>query len=202
MPHSNLPITISRGDYGTLAAEIVENNIVAIVQPIPAVNGKAAPKKISQNSFKTGCAGKITDINFTEEDVNINIYGLCRFDIVSDVESAETTIERVVVCYDRYLIDMSEQPQKNIAFEAQNSEKLIHALDVYFKNLEIFPNWKEIQRTPIDVLVSALAMACPLHPSERQSILEAVDIQERSDIMRKIIEMNSFNQYNTARTVN
>ena len=196
MPHSNLPIIISRNDYIELSSEIVENNMIAIVQPLPAFSRNR--KRSPDDAFKTGCAGKITDINFLENEVNINIYGVCRFDIVSYIDSAES-IERVFVNYERYCIDIEEN---RIDADELNTEKLMKALDIYFRNLEISPNWKEIQKTPAAILVSALAMACPFHPSERQSILEVVDIKERSEMITKIIEMNSFNQYNTVRTLN
>lgn len=197
MPHAQLPVTMSEHDYLEISPEIVENNIVAIVQPRPTFEKK---KRLSarEKSFKIGCAGKIMDVNFIADEVTMNIYGLCRFDVVSDIETADGGAERITVDYDRYLVDMDEDP---VAFEF-NKDRLMNALDIYFKTLEISPNWKEIRKTPVDVLVSALAMACPLHPSEKQSLLETVDIKERSDMITKIIEMNSHDVYNTASTVN
>jgi Lon protease-like protein len=107
-------------------------------------------------------------------------------------------MERILVNYDRYKIDMDE---KTAEFDFDKN-RLMGALELYFKTLDIFPNWKEIEKTPMDVLISALAIACPFHPSEKQSILETVDIAERSNMITKIIEMNSFDRYNTANAVN
>ncbi len=197
MPHAQLPVTMSEGDYVEIAPEIVENNIVAIVQPRPVFERKKK-QKILESSFNIGCAGRIMDVNFLDREVTMTIQGLCRFDVVSYAEMTNGVAERVVVDYDRYIIDTVEEID---CFEF-NKDRLMNALDVYFKNLEIFPNWKEIRKTPADVLVSALAMACPLHPSEKQSLLETVDIKERSDMITKIIEMNSRDMYNTASTVN
>jgi Lon protease-like protein len=102
------------------------------------------------------------------------------------------------VSYDKYRVDIEDVFP---AVEVDRS-RLLNALDLYFRNLEISPNWKEIDQTPVDTLVSAVAMACPLHPSEKQSLLEAVDIKERSDMITKIIEMNSLDKLNAASTVN
>ena len=38
-------------------------------------------------------------------------------------------------------------------------------------------------------------MACPLHPSERQSLLETVNIQDQSNMITRIIEINAFERF-------
>jgi Lon protease-like protein len=197
MPRAQLPITMSEVDYLSIASELLDNNIVAVVQPKPVfINGARNQELI--RSFKTGCAGRIIDTSFVDGEIAINILGICRFETVSEMPQDESGIERISVSYDKYLIDMELADDK----QDLDRKRLMSALDIYFKNLEIFPNWKEIEKTPVDILVSALAMACPFHPSEKQSLLEAVDIKERSDMITRIIEMNSFDRYNTASTVN
>jgi Lon protease-like protein len=197
MPHAQLPIIISENDYLKIAAEIIENNIVAIIQPRPNFV-KASNDNNLINVFNTGCAGKITNVSSIEGDIAINIRGVCRFDKISDIPPDENDIERIVVSYDRYQIDMEPEPPSSDI----DKNKLLNVLDIYFKNLEISPNWREIEKTPIDALISALVMACPLTPSEKQSLLEMVSIKERSDMIMKIIEMNSFDKLNTANTIN
>jgi Lon protease-like protein len=96
------------------------------------------------------------------------------------------------------MIDIEETDE----LQEMDKHRLMSALNTYFKTIEVSPNWKEIERAPADVLISALAMACPFHPSEKQSLLEVVGIKERSDMNTKIKEMNSFDRYDTARTVN
>lgn len=198
MPQAQLPISMNEDDYLAIASEAVENNIVAVVQPKP-IFVKGARNKELIRSFKTGCAGRVTDVYTAGSDVTINIYGLCRFETIEEIAPDKSGIGRVVVNYEKFSIDMSNPEERNLDFD---KNRLMNALDVYFKHLEISPNWKEIEKTPVDVLVSALAMACPFHPSEKQSLLEIVDVKERSDMITKIIEMNSFDRYNTANTVN
>lgn len=199
MPQAQLPISMAEDDYLSIASEAVENNIVAVVQPKP-IFMKGARNKELIRSFKTGCAGRITDVFPTGNDITINIYGLCRFETVEEIAPDNSGIGRIVVNYDKFSVDM-DTSKKTEHFDFDKS-RLMNALDVYFKHLEISPNWKEIEKTPVDVLISALAMACPFHPSEKQSLLETVDVKERSDMITKIIEMNSFDRYNTAGTVN
>ena len=94
---------------------------------------------------------------------------------------------------------MEDQTVENQDFDKQ---RLMDALDGYFRRLEISPNWKEIKNTPGNILLSALAMACPFHPSEKQSLLETVNFKDRADMITKMIEINSYDRYNTISTVN
>lgn len=59
MPNAQLPIAMSEDDYFAVSSEVVENNIVAIVQPKP-IFMKGARNKELIRSFKTGCAGRVT----------------------------------------------------------------------------------------------------------------------------------------------
>jgi Lon protease-like protein len=197
MPHAQLPITMSESDYVLAASETIENNVVAIIQPRP-IFIKGARNKELIHSFKTGCAGRITEVVPNNGNVTINVYGLCRFETLQEIPSDSFRTEKILVSYDKFLIDMEKG--KDISDFDKN--RLMNALDGYFKNLEISPNWREIEKTPVEILVSALAIACPFHPTEKQSILETVDIKERSDMITKIIEMNSFDRYNIADTIN
>lgn len=197
MPHAQLPIVMSENDYLAISSEVIENNIVAIIQPKPILI-KDIKNKETPRSFATGCAGRITEIIPIASEITINIYGLCRFEVLEEFPSDINGIERVSVNYEKFSIDTEKSTEE---LEIDRT-RLMNALDLYFRNLEIAPNWKEIERTPTNVLISALAMACPFHPSEKQSLLETVDAKERSNMIIKIIEMNSFDRYHTANIVN
>lgn len=196
MPNVHLPISMSESDYFAICSEIVENNIVGVIQPKPMAKNRQ--HQDIYKSFKIGCAGKITDIKIDDGEVHINIIGICRFEVIEDIAHDRYGIERVKVSYDKYKLSDIEQDVEN----QHAKEKLICVLDRYFKRLDIVPNWKEIEQTPLNVLVSALAMACPLHPSEKQALLETVGIDERSAMITKLIKMNSFDKYNTSKTIN
>ncbi len=196
MPRAQLPIVMSENDYLAVSSEVIENNIVAIVQPKPVLI-KDSKNKEKTKSFTTGCAGRITEIIPIASEITINIFGLCRFEVLEEFPADINGIERVSVNYEKFSVDTEKTEELEI-----DRSRLMNALDLYFRNLEIAPNWKEIEKTPTNVLISALAMACPFHPSEKQSLLETVDAKERSNMIIKIIEMNSFDRYHTANIVN
>jgi Lon protease-like protein len=190
---------MSENDYLSVASEVFENNVIAIVQPRPLKGGKGKEKELAK-AFKTGCAGRITDVGVgaVDGDVSVNIRGICRFDTVAEIPPDGSGIERIVVTYDRYQDDDEDEPL-DVEFDRS---RLMSALDIYFKNLEIAPDWQEIEKAPIEKLIPALAMACPLHPSEKQSILETVGIKNIYNLLTMFIEMESYNRLNIGRTVN
>lgn len=188
MPKTQLPVVISEKEYETIAPEIVENNIIGIVQPFPF--------SVHSTLCKSGCAGRVNGINQIDEDIIVNVYGICRFDVNTYIESKDD-VEKAVVSYEKYVSDLEDK--KKLAID---KERLFSALDTYFRTFNIAPNWKEIEETPDDVLISALAMACPLHPAEKQSLLETASLTEMSQKMIKMIEIDSFNRYNTDHVLN
>jgi Lon protease-like protein len=198
MPRAQLPIMVPEEDYHGVSSEMIENNIIAVIQPRPTFISRNDIGEVI-GSFSIGCAGLVTDVSFAYGEVAVNILGLCRFETIGEFPMDGSGIERVTVSYEKFKVDTDDT-----GTEAQtlDKKKLMSALALYFRTLEISPNWQEIEKTPVDTLVSALAMACPLHPSEKQSLLETVDLRDRSDMITKLIEMNSFDKYNTANTVN
>jgi Lon protease-like protein len=165
--------------------------VVAVIQPKQVATHDA--DQDDERAYKTGCAGKITHVGITDGEVAVDIRGICRFDVITELPKDIMGVEKVAVSYDKYRVDT-----ENVAEPKCDKRRLMNALEGYFKNLGIAPNWDEIEKTPLDVLVSALTMACHLHPDEKQALLEAIDIKARSDMITKIIEMNTFDKHLTA----
>jgi Lon protease-like protein len=194
MPRAYLPVVVNREAFYDMSSEVVVSNIIAVVQPEPIF-----PQHVSvAQSFKAGCAGKVVDVNFIGDDVAIIFLGLCRFEIIQDLGRDITGIERILVSYDRFAVDMEEQ----IDFDCEEKKRLMAALDGYFKAMNITPNWQELEKASLGTLVSTIAMLCPFHPSEKQTLMEEVDIKAMSDLMIKIIEMNTLDRYSSVFTVN
>ena len=186
MPQAQLPICLSNGAYLEVASELVEENIVAIVQTR------------DDKAFQIGCAGQVKEISFSEDDVTVFIQGLCRFEITERLPVDKNGLERIKVSYKKYEIDL----KKRVFTDPLDKRNLLAALNLYSRHVNIFPNWEELEKTPTEVLISALAMACPLHPNEKQSLLETVDIHEQSDMITKFIAMNSFDRFRSSNMIN
>jgi Lon protease-like protein len=67
--------------------------------------------------------------------------------------------------------------------------RLNRLLQSYFRQQEMSCDWDKVDIAPDSDLLTALAMICPLKPSEKQALLEAVDVQCRTELFMAMIEM-------------
>ncbi len=184
MPQSQLPIEVSSKSFVSVLPDLMEGSLVAVIPSYPKINFSHKIYKCS----RVGCLGKIKDIQYNDEDVRLLIQGICRFDVLEELPSGKNLLPRVRVSYERFKCDLN---QSN---EVSNSDKLLSVLDDYFKKFSIERDWNSIKNTPTNILVSAITMAFPFHPIEKQALLETVSLDERSKMITEIIEMNSFNR--------
>jgi Lon protease-like protein len=181
LPRSQLPIPIFEIDYLTMVAESLKtHHIIGVVQPI--VKDISIEENIPL--FRSGCAGKITDINEIEDGrLLVTLAGLCRFDIVQELPT-ENGQRKATVSYDRYIQDLVEEV--DFSFDRP---RLLKALETYFRSVDITPNWQEIGQTSNEKLITALAMVCPLEAREKQALLETPTLKEQSQMFITLIEM-------------
>jgi Lon protease-like protein len=192
MPRGQLHIMVPEDAYPGDISELTVGSLIGVVQPIPFGNELEPSLPV----YQTGCAGRIADISTLDNDTVLEVFGMCRFNIESYSESSGM-VAMATVSYDRYEADLSSSKMT-----VEDKERLLSALDKYFSLFNIFPNWKEIEQAPDDILVSALAMSCPFHPLEKQSLLEIPSISKMSEMMASMIEMETLNNYGNANTVN
>lgn len=183
LPRSQLPIPIFEIDYLSMIAESIKSHhMIGVVQPIL----KNLNMEENLSLFKSGCLGRIIDINEAEESrLIITLSGISRFDIIEEVAS-EHGYRRALVSYDRYAQDLVDEV--DFSFDRL---RLLKALKGYFKIMDITPNWQEIDKTSNEKLITALAMVCPFEASEKQAILESPTLKEQSQIITTMIEMAS-----------
>jgi hypothetical protein len=75
-----------------------------------------------------------------------------------------------------------------------DKERLVRGLQAFFQQHQISADWDAISATPIDRLVTSIAMMGPFEPSEKQALLEASDLDDRARLLTAIIEMAVLNR--------
>lgn len=190
MPKSHLPIPIfEAGQIPMLHDCLNGNKLLGLIQPSNSPIDDQDDDAITL--FSTGCLGRITDVQ--EHDsarLIIALEGICRFRLIQHEEGPNGyPIGRID--YTPYETDLVEEYDFSM-----DRTRLFAALRPYFNKLEITPNWEEITKTSNQRLVSALSMACPLRPSEKQIILETENLKEQSEIFTKLIEMSTPGAHN------
>ncbi len=81
--------------------------------------------------------------------------------------------------------DLASEPDGDI-----DREQLLSSLRGYFQQQSIDADWKAIESTPDERLVTSLAMICPFEPSEKQALLEAPTLAERGKVLNTLVAMS------------
>ncbi|MEC7490748.1 MAG: LON peptidase substrate-binding domain-containing protein [Pseudomonadota bacterium] len=180
LPHGKLPLNVFEPRYlNMIAAAIRGTRLVGMIQPKDDSDGEQPA------IYRTGCAGRITAFSETEDGrYLITLNGIARFDIV-DERPLREGYRTVIPDWGPYQADLAEDKTGEI-----DRNRMLGALQNYFAANQIDANWDAIKDTPTERLVNVLAMMCPFQPSEKQALLEASTLYDRSDVMVALLEMS------------
>ena len=182
MPHSRLPLNVFELRYMAMIEDALAmpGRMIGIIQPSKpeSTDDQDAPL------YKVGCAGRIVSFNETDDGrFQIGLNGICRFDVAEELPR-EKAYRRIRPDWSRFRADLDPSLTPEIP-----RKKMISALKIYFEQQNIEADWKVVEMTPDDLLVSSLMMICPLAPNERQALLEASDIVTRVVMLTALLEM-------------
>ena len=180
LPGGNLPLNIFEPRYLQMIKDARRgDNVIGMIQP----NGGSDEHPAL---YPVGCAGKITNFEATEDGRNlITLTGLCRFEIAEELTVA-TPYRQVIADFEPWQHDL--QPQ---SAPATVRPHLVEALRSYFAVHDISVDWEQIDRAPLEGLLTSLAMICPFEPSEKQALLETTDVAELSKTLVALLKMGT-----------
>ena len=185
LPHGRLPLRIFEPRYLAMTRDaLAGERLIGMVQPNDPVVSDANPP-----IYPIGCAGRIT--SFTETDDGlflITLTGISRFRIREELPLLEG-YRRVVPEWADFARDL--EADENSGFDR---DRLIRGLKGFFQHHQISADWDAIASTPVDRLVTSIAMMCPFEPSEKQALLEASDLDDRARLLTAIVEMAVLNR--------
>jgi len=187
LPRSGLPLNIYEPRYLAMFNDaIAQDRVIGIVQPsVPAEEGES-PQGKNCALRHTGCAGRITA--FTEADdgrLLITLTGIARFDIIGE-ERSDLPYRMCRVSYDAYAKDFI----KGHGQEAVDWERLLRILRTYLDARKLSADWPSIERSPAELVVNTLSMISPYGPEEKQALLEALDLKQRSEVLMALAQMD------------
>jgi Lon protease-like protein len=135
--------------------------------------------------FSTGCAGEISHNEDTSDGrMLVTLRGLCRFETVQELNNSLSYRTSEV----NYL------PSGNIFMdETENSkrQRLLNAASLYLSLLEGNARLEPILEASMSELVTVLSMHCPFSSLEKQSLLEAPDLDLRVDRLIELLEQSA-----------
>ena len=177
LPGGRLPLNIFEPRYLNMVSDSLgRERMIAMVQPCAEVGEQP-------EVYRTGCVGRLISFAETEDGrYLITLQGLIRFDVAEELP-LERGYRRVVADYGRYRDDLDE------AESEIDRSGLMAALRHYFDATGLSGDWDAIEQAPNERLVTTLAMSCPFEPPEKQALLEAMTLTERSRIITAMLEM-------------
>ncbi len=182
LPCGQLPLNIFEPRYLAMVEDaMAADRYIGMVQP-----RDKTIKEIADDTpiFETGCAGKITAFNETEEGKYlITLTGICRFNITEEV-SSNRNYRSVRTEWTSYREDLSEKKCLDL-----NRPQLKILLKKYFELQEMNCDWEAIDGAPDGRLITCLSMICPFDASEKQALLEAKCCHTRAELFMTMLEM-------------
>jgi len=168
MPGAELPLNIFEPRYLQMVDDALGGHrLIGMIQPGSEAAGDAL--------CKVGCAGRITSFRETDDGrIELSLSGVCRFDL--DEELATTRGYRLIVPdWTRFASDYADD---NNLLEDRRPH-LLAALRRFFDLKGFETDMKRLESMPAARLVDSLIMALPLAETEKQQLLETIDMRER-----------------------
>jgi Lon protease-like protein len=181
LPKTRLPLNIFEPRYLAMVDGAMDTyRLIGMIQPKnPDEEGETRPDLAS-----VGCAGRIVEYAETDDGrYLITLAGIARFR-VSGERTAKMPYREVAADYAPFAADMENEGEVAIP-----RDRLLAALKPYLTEHAMKTDWKSIEEAPPSSLVNALAMICPFEPKEKQALLEARSVKDRSEALIALLEM-------------
>ena len=173
-PETNLPLNIFEKRYLNMVEDTLNlNGYLGMIQS----------KQINGDIFNIGCLGKINKHERTSDGrILINLKGLTRFKIDTEIKNNKPYRE-FSVNYETFKEDLN--PQKK-TIQTELLEKLTSYSKRFFEQQGMQINWKELSKLKSAQQIYTLAMISPFSSSEKQKLLEIVNLNEIAKTLNEI----------------
>ena len=173
LPKAILPLNIFEPRYLEMIDDAMKNNkYIGIIQP-SIRKGKKSDTEL------VGCLGKIsTYVENEDETLIVKLTGVCRFNVLEEIES-KSMYREMRVTYDNFNDDLHIDDNTDTI----DREKLLNVISDYLNVNDLTTDWSVITDTDTDILINAFAMLSPFSAKEKQALLEATNIENRSEIL-------------------
>lgn len=182
LPRGELPLNIFEPRYLHMVEDALgAGRMIGMIQPTEHENTQPNPPV-----YRTGCAGRIVAFQETDDGrFLLTLKGVCRFDIKDELP-LRRGYRPVVADWSRHRADMNSDSEARI-----DRPRLFASLKGYFSTHGISADWNAIEASADERLVTCLSMICPFEASEKQALLEAPTLMERSKVLTALVEMSA-----------
>lgn len=179
LPGARLPLTVFEPRYLAMVDDALgAGRLIALVQP------RSDGKGVAPGLYDTGCLARIVAFGETGDGrYLITVHGLNRFRIAGE-DAERSGYRRVVADYAPFADDLEPETETVI-----DRHRLVNAVATHLHRQGVKADLAKIDKATDCEVVTALAMAAPLSPEEKQALLEAPTTADRSQLMIAMFEM-------------
>lgn len=182
LPRGQLPLNIFEPRYLNMIDDAMAGDrIIGMLQP------QAGPRRLPGLS-PIGCAGRITSFAETSDGrYLITLTGCARFRLASEIP-AQTPYRQIRANFTPFEADLTAPAVDDVGLDRDG---LLDALRAYLETRGLDIDWDTAETAPPEALVNSLSMALPFEPSEKQALLEAASLTDRSAVLTALLTIDA-----------
>ena len=179
-PKTTVPLNIFEPRYIDMVNDSIKSNkLIGMIQPKNSENQENIP-----NLHNIGCLGKITSLKKTKDKrLLIDIKGLIRFNITNEIKSNKK-YRLCEINFNNFYHDLSDE-KEDLKFT--NLKLIFKDLKSLFEKRGFIINWETLEKQNLDEIINALSMASPFSLEEKQVLLEAKNLNIRTNKIAEIL---------------
>ncbi len=182
LPRGQLPLNIFEPRYLNMVDDAMAGDrIIGMVQP------KGGPQRLPGLS-PIGCAGRITSFAETSDGrYLITLTGCARFRLGGEIPT-QTPYRQIRADFAPFEADLSAPPVDDVGLDRDG---LLDALRAYLETRGLDIDWDTAETAPPEALINSLSMALPFDPPEKQALLEAASLTDRSSVLTALLTIDA-----------
>ncbi len=176
LPRASLPLNIFEPRYLAMVRDaIAKDRLIGMVQP----RNDDDPPAL----YAVGGLGRITQFAESEDGrFLIVLTGICRFRITRELET-DQPYRTVVASY----ADFADDWQQPAPLSHGERAALEDGLRRYLDSQDMSADWDAVATADDESLVNSLCGVCPFEAAEKQALLEAPDLHQRTSILTTLM---------------
>ncbi len=182
LPRGQLPLNVFEPRYLNMIDDAMAGDrIIGMVQP------QGGPQRLPGLS-PVGCAGRITSFAETSDGrYLITLTGCARFRLSSEIPT-QTPYRQIRADFTPFEADLRTPPVDDVGLDR---EGLLDALRAYLETRGLDIDWDTAETAPPEALINSLSMALPFDPPEKQALLEATSLTDRSTVLTALLTIGA-----------
>lgn len=179
LPGGHLPLLVFEPPYVALLEDaLAGRRMIGVIQPL--MDPDADEHSLL---YRTGTLGRITE--FTEHvdgTFSVTLLGISRFRLIREAPTDLGWREGIIDATP-FAADLVEEDPLPI-----NRDLLLNGLKTYLDSRDLQASWPLIEDMDDETLLVVLPMLVPFTPVEKQSLLEAMTLDERAGLLLDLLE--------------